>query len=353
MKSAIVTLSLLGLVGCGEQDQTNIQLQAQLDAHQAALDEATGQIASLQEELAAVTGAVDLTELAAQVERNGAGVAQAEVAIAANAQAASDNGQAIAANAQAIDDNLLSVADAAAAIAANAQAAADNGAAVSAAAGEVSALDGRLSSVEAGYLTASDISGLATQASVDAIEPGIPGLDSYLSVNTNNDRVIFTGANLHVRSGGGSTDATVNGLGNLVIGYNESNNDTRTGSHNLVVGPYHSFTSYGGIVGGYNNEVSGIHAGVLSGRENHAAGSHSALVSGLGGTVTGRQSAVLAGAYATVTGERAAVVAGFTNLSAAAYAVAVGGAYAEASSGSSVVVGGYGETTSTNYEILP
>ena len=61
-----------------------------------------------------------------------------------------------------------------------------------------------------------------------------------------------TGANLYVNSGSGATDGPVNGLGNVIIGYNEfrGTGDDRTGSHNLVVGSKNNFSSYGGIVGG-------------------------------------------------------------------------------------------------------
>ena len=34
--------------------------------------------------------------------------------------------------------------------------------------------------------------------------------------------IYIDGANLHVRDGSGDTDGTVNGLGNLIVGYNES-----------------------------------------------------------------------------------------------------------------------------------
>src|SRR5262245_38588527 len=37
---------------------------------------------------------------------------------------------------------------------------------------------------------------------------------------TDND-VYFTGCNVHIVSGSGSTEGAVNGLGNLIIGYNE------------------------------------------------------------------------------------------------------------------------------------
>src|SRR5262249_8316007 len=59
----------------------------------------------------------------------------------------------------------------------------------------------------------------------------------------------FTGFNVHVQNGTGATDGTVNGRGNLIVGYNEAvyraptspipyvcDSPSRTGSHNLVLG---------------------------------------------------------------------------------------------------------------------
>ncbi len=62
----------------------------------------------------------------------------------------------------------------------------------------------------------------------------------------------ISGANLYVNDGSGGTDGPVNGLGNVVIGYNELRGagDDRSGSHNLVVGSRNNYSSYGGLVGG-------------------------------------------------------------------------------------------------------
>ena len=62
--------------------------------------------------------------------------------------------------------------------------------------------------------------------------------------------VIIEGANLHLRNGSGRTESN-NGLGNLIVGYNERGEaPLQTGSHNVVVGREHSFASHGGIVVG-------------------------------------------------------------------------------------------------------
>jgi hypothetical protein len=80
---------------------------------------------------------------------------------------------------------------------------------------------------------------------------------AHVSVSGND--IYITGANLHVTSGSGATDGPVNGLGNVIIGYNEmrgGSGDNRSGSHNLVVGSKNNYTSYGGFVGGLQTGVT-------------------------------------------------------------------------------------------------
>jgi len=78
---------------------------------------------------------------------------------------------------------------------------------------------------------------------------------AHVSVSGND--IFVTGANVHVVNGAGSTDAP-NGLGNLIIGYNEPrvDGDDRTGSHNLIVGSKNNYASYGGIVAGLQGGVT-------------------------------------------------------------------------------------------------
>nr|NIR43631.1 hypothetical protein [Gemmatimonadota bacterium]NIU03663.1 hypothetical protein [Gammaproteobacteria bacterium]NIV22944.1 hypothetical protein [Gemmatimonadota bacterium]NIX84937.1 hypothetical protein [Gammaproteobacteria bacterium] len=81
----------------------------------------------------------------------------------------------------------------------------------------------------------------------------------------------FSGMNVQVVDGSGDTDGAVNGLGNLIVGYNENGfSATRTGSHNLVVGYDHEYTSYAGLVAGQQNEVSNVGSSVSGGVGNVA-----------------------------------------------------------------------------------
>jgi hypothetical protein len=97
--------------------------------------------------------------------------------------------------------------------------------------------------------------------------------------------VIITGANLRLVNGLGSTDCTAepdepmpdcpNGMGNLIVGYNERrafSENLRTGSHNVVVGPFHNFSRVGGLVVGDFNEISGDFAAVSGGHNRRAEG---------------------------------------------------------------------------------
>src|SRR2546422_9307087 len=86
-------------------------------------------------------------------------------------------------------------------------------------------------------------------------------LEKKLTAMTFDDaanEVVITGANLRIVNGLGATDTT-NGLGNLIVGYNESRQgvfctplctDTRTGSHNVSAGRAENLHSFGGLAVG-------------------------------------------------------------------------------------------------------
>lgn len=118
----------------------------------------------------------------------------------------------------------------------------------------------------------------------------------------------FSAVNLQVLSGTGST-STVNGEGNLVVGYAENTTGhTRTGSNNLVVGSENGWTSYGALIGGYSNLAQGKfgtvvgsnntgHGGwtFVAGQHNQAKGSYSSVVGGSANIANGVKSSVLGG----------------------------------------------------------
>ena len=128
--------------------------------------------------------------------------------------------------------------------------------------------------------------------------------------------IYFDGCNVHVRSGEGSTGATTNGKGNLIIGYNEprdSSIDSRGGSHNLVIGDGHGYTSYGGIVTGWKNRISNKYSAVVGGAGNEATGEFSAVTGGSNNAASGRFSSVSGGDYNTATGYASSISGGYGN----------------------------------------
>src|SRR5437660_9426114 len=90
--------------------------------------------------------------------------------------------------------------------------------------------------------------------------------------------VQFAAVNVQILNGAGRT-ASVNGTGNLVVGYDEAPGN-QSGSHDLILGQFQSFTGVGELVGGYDNSATGNYSSVL--------GSFSAA-SGKYATVTGGQ----------------------------------------------------------------
>ncbi len=125
------------------------------------------------------------------------------------------------------------------------------------------------------------------------------GLGDFVSVKDGTIKglkgphIFFTGANVHIVSGSKETDdfGALLGLGNLVIGYNEAPFPMgaldRAGSHNLIVGPLHTYPSFGGIVGGTENTISGKSASVTGGSHNTAGGDNSSVSGGTFRNVTG------------------------------------------------------------------
>jgi hypothetical protein len=106
-------------------------------------------------------------------------------------------------------------------------------------------------------------------------------------VTRSEDTLMLTGMNLQVVSVEASalTDGPVNGLGNIIIGYNEPIAPTftlpdgisdKTGSHNLMIGRGNNYSSYGGIISGQYNVSSATYA-LASGFGNIASSFFPAL----------------------------------------------------------------------------
>ncbi|MEW6183649.1 MAG: hypothetical protein AB1500_10845 [Bacillota bacterium] len=151
----------------------------------------------------------------------------------------------------------------------------------------------------------------------------------------------FSGMNVQIVNGNGSTWASPNGLGNLIIGYNESRisgPDVRSGSHYVIVGAAQNYSSYGGILAGWNNMASGGFASVLGGWNNTASGALASVLGGSDNKAEAQYSTVLGGTFNTASGYLSTVSGGFKNT---------------ASANSSSILGGYERTVDTSYGIYP
>lgn len=188
---------------------------------------------------------------------------------------------------------------------------------------------------------------------------------------------IFTGCNVHVRAKNLETDAPPNGLGNLIVGYNEGrcvtvepfatdNPDAelrfpkacltdgecgsgaicdrsgRSGSHNLIVGHQHRYPSFGAILGGRMNETNGRHSTVAAGAQNKAAGRYSAASGGSRNAASGFSASVTGGTMNEASGKYTSIAGGALNRASGEFAHASGGLNNQASGRQAVVVGGGG-----------
>merc|ERR1740136_640314 len=140
----------------------------------------------------------------------------------------------------------------------------------------------------------------------------------------------FDGCNVHIRNGRGMT-ATANGLGNVILGYNEVDDDNgnrrhvRTGSHTLVIGPSHSYSHYGGLVMGHSNTLTAKYASVLGGNNNVATGEFSSVLGGNKNIADGEYSLVLGGSGNSAKSYMASVAGGEKNKAKGRFSFVSGG----------------------------
>jgi len=170
-----------------------------------------------------------------------------------------------------------------------------------------------------------------------------------ISPNSTSTELHFVGCNVHIVNGQGSTQ-TQNGLGNLVVGYNEDAAtqakapSVRTGSHNIVTGLGHSYTSSGGLVAGRLNKISGLYATVTGGSENSATAAHSSVTGGKENVASQPNSTVVGGQQNQANGVLSSVTAGFGNQATGAHSSVSGGMSNTASGQLSNVSGGQSRT---------
>lgn len=164
-----------------------------------------------------------------------------------------------------------------------------------------------------------------------------------VSIEDGGRTVRITGANVQIVNGTGETAAAPNGVGNLILGYDEPADPPRErgGSHNLVVGPGHGYSSVGGIVAGEGNTVSAPYAAVTGGRNNAAGAEAASICGGQGNAATGIASSVAGGGANAASGLASAVSGGSNNDATASFA-SVGGGWLNVARGSYAAIGGGG-----------
>lgn len=166
-------------------------------------------------------------------------------------------------------------------------------------------------------------------ATVDTIEGRVNLAEQTLSpidYDARNKSVVFTGVNVQIRNSAGSTDGDTDGTGNLIIGWNEADDDDgRTGSHNLIVGSHHDWTGHSGIATGTDHDLL-TDAGATLGGEGNLVSAHGAvLVGGQDNEAAGPGAVGIGGAENRLVGELSLTAGGYRNDAEGAYGVVLGG----------------------------
>lgn len=171
----------------------------------------------------------------------------------------------------------------------------------------------------------------------------VAALETTFAGVTRTDNVItFSGVNVMIVSGTGHTYDPPNGLGNLIVGYDEprDSGSDKTGSHNIVLGSQNNYSSYGGIVAGFSNTISGIYASVTGGSFNQAVYDDV--------THTGAYASVSGGDHNIACGNIASVSGGRNNIARGNYSTVSGGNNNTANGQYASVSGGQSNTASGN-----
>ncbi len=175
------------------------------------------------------------------------------------------------------------------------------------------------------------------------------GLEGY-------DTLRFSGMNVQIVNGTGTTGGDTNGLGNLIVGYNElrvAGFDDRSGSHYAVIGRGNNYTSFGGIVAGSGNTVSGSYSSVTGGHLNTASGLNSSVSGGYTSKAIGYASSVSGGSYNEAIASNSSVTGGYFNKAYGACASISGGSSNIANNDYASILGGSGITVDNIYGIYP
>lgn len=193
---------------------------------------------------------------------------------------------------------------------------------------------------------------------VELADPSFGG-----AVRREGDDIIFEGVNVAIRNGMGTTD-TVNGTGNLIVGYNLLQEGTepprfRTGSHNVVIGDLHSYRKYGALAVGRDNAINerysfatgtghvayGISSVALGGSGNLADNHNSIVIGGSGNSSWQSGDMIVGGTANSADGGNSLIVGGHRNSTRAEAALIVGGERNQNRVANSQIVGRSYQTT--------
>jgi hypothetical protein len=256
---------------------------------------------------------------------------------------------------------------------------------------QVAALEARITTLESQLATVQSQVTTATTTLSDASAAisWAEDVQQYVSIDSRGD-VVVAGANLRVQNVPGETppsSPTLNSKGNIIVGFDDERREgtctggannglacdpdlvadcpdgtcsdpqvvsDKTGSHNVVIGPKHSYTRDSSLLVGFGNTVtaSAAFAGgvrnvvAAAGGSVHGGTQNVIPTSGFGSTICGGKGNSAGGTYAVVAGGQNNSATGF-------YSVAGGGRDNANGADWGVIVGGHSNTSVTPYSIVP
>ncbi len=165
---------------------------------------------------------------------------------------------------------------------------------------------------------------------LESLQAEIKKLKALLSgVSRQGDTLVLEKMNLQIINGLGATNGnsedpssidssktSTNGLGNLIVGYDEDNEfrtegADKSGSHNIVVGYGHHYSSFGGLVVGLRNSITGIYSSISGGKGNISTGFHSSISGGQNNKSTGNGTSVSGGNGNFASGNHSSICGGW------------------------------------------
>ena len=166
------------------------------------------------------------------------------------------------------------------------------------------------------------------------LEERLAELESKLDCMTGTSTdVFFDGCNVHIRNGLNQTDS-MNGLGNLIIGYDLAGLGNvyvpptdKSGSHNVVIGDEHTYSGYAGVVSGFRNGIRGGGSSAIGGEENTSDGRGTIVSGGVRNWAIGYASSISGGRGNWTYGNSSSVSGGLENDASGEDSSISGGSY--------------------------